>query len=268
MSPAAAVAAMKTVPILPGMRMTPSCSMTMAVTMPCTMTVTAAATAPAMRMPVREPAFPACGTCPLFHGQRELFQQTRQLHLLLTGKPFQQLPGFLTTVPADEIRQLAPLFRQKNLHGTPVGLVDALFDQLLGRQPLDQLTGRRCPDTEQLRQFPLTDPVMLPQQRQNPATAMKPATTMPLPATAPVKQRGTHPQISENTHYLILHNRTPIHKEPNEIQDNRKQTAAKATPSTPSEAIRHRNTQAVPRRKTPARPDILHQYGTSPRWHS
>ena len=46
MSPAAAVAAMKTVLILPGMRMTPSCGMTMAVTMPCTMTVTAAATAP------------------------------------------------------------------------------------------------------------------------------------------------------------------------------------------------------------------------------
>lgn len=113
MSPAAAVAAMKTVPILPGMRMTPSCGMTMAVTMPCTMTVTAAATAPAMRMPVREPAFPACGTCPLFHGQRELFQQTRQLHLLLTGKPFQQLPGFLTTVPADEIRQLAPFSVRK-----------------------------------------------------------------------------------------------------------------------------------------------------------
>lgn len=276
MSPAAAVAAMKTVLILPGMRMTPSCGMTMAVTMPCTMTVTAAATAPAMKMPVREPAFPACGTCPLFHGQRELFQQTRQLHLLLTGKPFEQLPGFLTTVPANEIRQLAPLFRQKNLHRTSVGLVDALFDQLLGRQPLDQLTGRRCPDTEQLRQFPLTDPVMLPQQRQNPATAMKPATTMPLPATAPMKQRGTHPQISENTHRLILHNRSPIHKEPNEIQDNRKQTAAKATPSTSSEATRHRNTQAVHRRKkppasgrkTPARPDIFHQYGTSPRWHS
>ena len=117
---------------------------------------------------------------------------------------------------------------------------------------------------------------MLPQQRQNPATAMEPATTMPLPATAPVKQRGTHPQISENTHRLILHNRTPIHKEPNEIQDNRKQTGAKATPSTPSEAICHRNTQAVPRRKkppasgrkTPARPDIFHQYGRSPRWHS
>ena len=111
MSPAAAVAAMKTVPILPGMRMTPSCSMTMAVTIPCTMTVTATATAPTMRMPVREPAFPAGGARPLFQGQRELFQQTRQLHLLLTGKPFQQLPGFLTTVPADEIRQLAPLFR-------------------------------------------------------------------------------------------------------------------------------------------------------------
>lgn len=263
---------MMAIPILPGMRMTPSCGMTMAVTMPCTMTVTAAATAPAMRMPVRKPAFPACGTCPFFHGQRELFQQTRQLHLLLTGKPFQQLPGFLTTVPADKIRQLAPLLRQKNLHRTSVGLVDALFDQLLGRQPLDQLTGRRCPDTEQLRQFPLTDPVMLPQQRQNPATAMKPATTMPLSSTAPVKQRGTHPQISENTHRLILHNRPPIHKEPNEIQDNRKQATAKATPSTPSEAIRHLNTQAIPRRKkppasgrkTPARPDILHEYGIPP----
>lgn len=141
MSPAAAVAAMKAIPILPGMRMTPSAGMTMTVAMSCTMTVTAAATAPAMRMPVREPAFPAGGARPLFQGQRELFQQARQLHLLLTGKPFQQLPGFLTAVPADEIRQLAPLFRQKNLHGTPVGLVDALFDQLLGRQPLDQLAG-------------------------------------------------------------------------------------------------------------------------------
>lgn len=87
---------------------------------------------------------------------------------------------------------------------------------------------------------------MLPQQRQNPATAMKPATTMPLPATAPVKQRGTHPQIAENTHHLILHNPTPIHKEPNEIQDNRKQAAVKAPPVS---TVRRKS--AAGTRKTP-----------------
>ena len=172
---------------------------------------------------------------------RQLLQQRRQLRPLLRRKRRQQGIRLHTAIAPDHIRQPHPLLRQKHLPDPAIRHIQTLLHQPVRRQPLDQLTRRRRTNPQPVRQLPLTDPLMLPQQRQKPPAPAKPAPAMPLTAIPTIQKPRTQTHIPENRHQrIILHPALQTNKEPNRSIPQNPETAqhtrkpAPKTPKTPN----------------------------------
>ena len=172
---------------------------------------------------------------------RQLLQQRRQLRPLLRRKRRQQGIRLHTAIAPDHIRQPHPLLRQKHLPDPAIRHIQTLLHQPVRRQPLDQLTRRRRTNPQPVRQLPLTDPLMLPQQRQKPPAPAKPAPAMPLTAIPTIQKPRTQTHIPENRHQrIILHPALQTNKEPNKSIPQNPETAqhtrkpAPKTPKTPN----------------------------------
>ena len=201
-------------------------TMTAAIAMP-PMTMTATATPRKRRSGnirhTRRPPLKPTG-----QRHRQLLQQHRQLHPLIRRKRRQQGIRLLTAIAPDHIRQPHPLLRQKHLPDPAIRRIQTLLHQPVRRQPLDQLTRRRRTNPQPVRQLPLTDPLMLPQQRQKPPAPAKPAPAMPLTTIPTLQKPRTQTHIPENRHQRII-----LHTSPQQIRNLTKNSIPQKTHTTP-----------------------------------